>query len=158
MAGGTYAFGSLKFYSGFQHLSAPDASNTGYFGTGVAPTLPAGVSLPTAVNHEWAGVAWQATGTTNLAGAIYHANANNGNGNATMYTLSGQYNLSRRTFLYTEVAYIHNSATSNIGLGDGYSDPYGPNSNNDPYSGNTNDSPNYGHGQVGVTAGVMHYF
>ena len=158
LAGGTYAIGPVKLYAGYQHLSAPDASNSGYFGTSAPTTLPAGVSLPTAVDHEWFGAAWQATPFVTLTGAVYHANANNGNGNATMYTLAGTYHLSARTFLYSELGYIHNSSTSNIGLGNGYSDPYGANINNDPVNGSTNTNPDYGHSQFGMFAGIMTQF
>jgi len=154
MAGGTYTLGSVKLYGGYQHLSADGASEAGYNGA----TAPTGGSLPTGVDHEWAGAAWQVTPVSALTAAVYHANANNGNGNATLYTLAGTYNLSRRTFLYTEVGYIHNSSTSNIGLGDGYSDPYGPNANDNQAVGNTNMSPGYGHGQLGTFAGIMTQF
>lgn len=158
LAGGTVTFGPVKVYAGFQHLSAPDASNAGYFGTATPTTLPGGTSLPTAVNHEWLGAAWQVTTDAALTAAVYHANANNGNGNATMYTLAGTYNLSRRTFLYSELGYVHNSSTSNIGLGNGYSDPYGANANNDPVNGGDNTNPNYGKGQFGAFAGIMTQF
>lgn len=158
LGGGVLSFDPIKVYFGYQHLSAPDASNQGYFGTDTAPTLPAGVGLPTTINQEWIGVAWQATPAASLRAACYHANANNGNGNATLYTLSGQYNLSKRTYFYSELGYVHNSSTSNVGLNDGASDPYGPNANNDPSSGNTNSSPNYGHSQLGVYAGIVAHF
>jgi predicted porin len=158
LAGGNVTLGPVKLYAGYQHLSAPNASNAGYYGTATPTALPGGTSLPTAVDHEFAGAAWQFSPAASVTAAVYHANANNGNGNATMYTLAGQYNLSRRTFLYSEVGYIHNSSTSNIGLGDGYSDPYGANANNDPATANSTTNPNYGHGQVGVFAGIMTNF
>ncbi|SOE97353.1 Outer membrane protein (porin) [Burkholderia sp. D7] len=154
--GGSFALGPVKLFAGYQHLSAPDASNAEYFGTSAATALPAGVSLPTTVNHEWVGAQWGATPATFLTGAVYHANANNGNGNATMYTLSGAYLLSKRTRLYTELGYLHNSATSNLGLNSGV---YGANVNNDPLNGNpASTNPNFGHSQVGVFAGIATQF
>jgi predicted porin len=152
LAGGTYALGPVKLYGGYQHLGAPGASEFGYNGA----TTPDGAGLPTAVDHEWFGAAWQVTPVTALTAAVYHANANNGNGNATLYTLAGTYSLSKRTFLYTELGYIHNSSTSNIGLGDGYSDPYGQSGS--VTSGSENLSPVYGHGQFGAFAGIMMNF
>jgi predicted porin len=152
LAGGTYTFGPVKFYGGYQHLGAPDANESGYNGA----ATPGGASLPSAVDHEWLGAAWQVTPATALTAAVYHANANNGNGNATLYTLAGTYNLSKRTFLYTELGYIHNSSTSNIGLGDGYSDPYGQSGS--VTAGSENLSPEYGHGQFGAFAGIMTNF
>lgn len=159
MAGGTYALGPVKLYAGYQHLSAPDASETGYDGA----ASPVGASLPTAVDHEWGGAAWQITAASALTAGIYHANANNGNGNATLYTLGGTYNLSKRTFLYTELGYIHNSATSNIGLGDGYGDPYGTGGASNADGGgavgdNINEGPGYGRSQFAANVGIMTQF
>ncbi|WP_233856223.1 porin [Paraburkholderia sp. HD33-4] len=156
LTGLTYAFGPVTAYLGYQHLSAPDASNLGYFDTATAPALPGGVSLPTSVNHEWIGAIWQTTPALAITGAVYHANANNGNGNATMYTLGANYSLSKRTLLYTELAYLHNSSTSNLGLDSGV---YGPNLNDDPVNGNpSSTNPNFGKSQFGVMAGLATRF
>lgn len=154
--GGAYALGPVKLFAGYLHLSAPDASNAGYFGSSTPTAFPTGASLPTAVNQEWAGAQWTATPAVQLTGAVYHANANNGNGNATLYTVSGAYLLSKRTRLYSEVGYIRNSSTSNLGLDSGL---YGANINNDPVNASSsNSNPNYGHSQVGVFAGISTQF
>lgn len=153
LAGGTYVIGPVKLYAGYQHLSAPNATNASVGVTDASQ--PAGVSAPTSVNHEWFGAAWQINTPTQVTAAVYHANANNGNGNATLFTLAGTYALSKRTFVYTEAGYVHNSSTSNINLGNG---PYG-NNNFDPATGtSSNSNPNYGHSQTGVFAGIMHSF
>jgi predicted porin len=156
LTGLTYAFGPVTAYLGYQHLSAPDASNAGYFGTTAPSALPAGATLPTAVNHEWIGAIWQTTPAVAITGAVYHANANNGNGNGTLYTLGANYSLSKRTLLYSELAYIHNSSTSNLGLDSGL---YGANTNNDPVNGSpSNTNPNYGKSQFGLIAGLAVMF
>jgi predicted porin len=143
-------------FVGYQHLSAPDASNAGYFGTAARTKLPAGTSLPSAVDHEWIGAVWHTTPALAITGAVYHANANRGNGNATLYTLATQYSLSKRTLLYTELGYVRNSSTSNLGLDSGL---YGANTNDDPVNGGaSNTNPNYGKSQFGVIAGVAHQF
>ena len=160
MGGGTYTLGPVKFYAGYEHLNAPQATDASINGGAGAGALPGGVTAPTSVDHEWFGAAWQATAAALITGAVFHANANNGNGNATMYTLAGTYNLSKRTFLYTEVGYIHNSSTSNIDLGN---DAYGSNGY-DPVTGTSSvttsaiNNPNYGHSQTGVFAGIMTAF
>lgn len=159
LAGGTYTLGPVKLYAGYQHLAAPDASAAGYDNA----ASPAGATLPTAVDHEWGGASWQATSATALTAAIYHANANNGNGNATLYTLAGTYNLSRRTFLYTELGYVHNSSTSNIGLGNGYGDPYGTSGATNADGGGAvgsgiNEGPGYGRSQFAANVGIMTQF
>jgi predicted porin len=159
LGGGTYTLGPVKFYAGYQHLNAPQATAAS-MGVGVAGgsnANPNGVGIPTSVDHEWFGAAWQATPAAALTAAVFHANANNGNGNATMYTLAGTYNLSKRTFLYTELGYLHNSSTSNVNLGDG---SYGNNTGTTSTGGTefVNGNPNYGHSQTGVFAGIMTAF
>ncbi|WP_321889491.1 porin [Paraburkholderia bannensis] len=156
LTGATYAFGPVIAYVGYQHLSAPDASNAGYFGSAQPTALPAGTSLPTAVNHEWIGAIWNSTPALAISGAVYHANANHGNGNATLFTLGANYSLSKRTLLYTELGYIRNSSTSNLGLNGGL---YGANTNFDSTSNAASTTnPNYGKSQFGVTAGVATQF
>lgn len=99
-------------WQSWKHLSAPSASNAGYFGTNTSSASPADVSLPAAVNHEWLGAIRQPTPAPTVTGAAYHANADNGN-----------------VTLYTEVAYVQNNSTSNLGLEGGL---YGDNINDDP--------------------------
>ena len=157
LTGANYAIGPVVAYLGYQHLSAPNASDAGYFGTATPSTLPAGTSLPTAVESR---VAWAQSGTTTTAlavtGAVYHANANRGNGNATLYTLGTNYSLSKRTLLYTELGYVRNSSTSNLGLDSGL---YGANTNDDPTNSSASSTnPNYGKSQFGVIAGVATQF
>jgi predicted porin len=154
--GGTVTWGPLKAYIGYQLLRAPDATlgNQGLTTGTVTGTLPSGITgAPTTVNHEWIGLNYTPSPDVVVTGGIYHANANNGNGNATLYTLGGSYLLSKRTFLYTEVGYVTNSATSNLGLaGTAY---YGPNTTQ---GGASTTSPNYGRNQFGAVGGIMHLF
>lgn len=102
---------------------------------------------PTALDHEWGGITWQATPAAALVAAVYHVNANKGAGNATMCTVGSSYNLSKRTLLDIQVATAQNSKTANFGL----------NANN---AGNTTstDNPLVGHSQSGVYAGIQHLF
>ncbi|WP_429452508.1 hypothetical protein [Paraburkholderia sp. WC7.3g] len=64
--------------------------------------------------------------------AVYHANANHGNGNAAMFMLAGTYSLSKQTLLCSEVGYLRNNAISNRGLNGGQ---YGANAIDDPVGG-----------------------
>jgi predicted porin len=102
---------------------------------------------PTSVDHEWGGVTWQATPAAALIAAVYHANANKGGGNATIYTIGGSYNLSKRTLLDIQIATVQNSKTANFGL----------NANN-PGDTVSTDNPLPGHSQSGVYAGIQHSF
>jgi predicted porin len=154
--GGSYGWGPVTFYVGYQHLSAPDASDAGYYGTQAPSALPPGASLPTTVDQEWGGARWAVTPSVFVTGAVYHANANNGNGNATLYSLSGAYQLSKRTRVYTELGYLHNSSASNLGLNGGL---YGANTNNDPVNGNpSSTNPNFGYSQFGGFVGIATLF
>jgi len=112
--------------------------------SGITAATP---GTPTTLDHEWGGVTWQATPAAALIGAVYHVNGNNGAGNATIYTLGGSYNLSKRTLFDLQVATVQNSKTANYGL------------NANP-AGNTvaSDNPLIGHSQTGVYAGIQHSF
>ncbi|SAL44798.1 exported outer membrane porin [Caballeronia choica] len=112
--------------------------------SGMAGQLP---GEPTTIDHEWGGVTWQATPAAALIAAVYHSNANNGGGNATLYTIGGSYNLSKRTLLDIQLATVQNSKSANYGL----------NANNFGTAAAT-DNPLPGHSQSGVYAGIQHSF
>jgi predicted porin len=102
---------------------------------------------PTTLDHEWGGVTWQATPAAALIAAVYHVNGNNGSGNATLYTVGGSYNLSKRTLVDLQVAMTKNSKAANYGLN---ANNYG--------SGVSTDNPLPGNSQKGVYAGIQHSF
>ncbi|MFP3566015.1 porin [Paraburkholderia sp. SIMBA_030] len=126
--------GQFKVQAAYQAIRS--ASATGH--------LP---GQPTTLDHEWGGVTWQATPAAALIAAVYHVNGNNGAGNATIYTIGGSYNLSKRTLLDLQIATTQNSKTANYGL----------NANNAGTSTAT-DNPLPGHSQTGVYAGIQHSF
>ncbi|MDE1182878.1 porin [Paraburkholderia sp.] len=105
---------------------------------------------PTSLDHEWGGVTWQATPAAALIAAVYHVNANKNGGNATIYTIGGSYNLSKRTLLDIQIAQVRNSNAANFGLE--------ANSAGAGDGGATNDNPLPGHNQSGVYAGIQHSF
>jgi predicted porin len=126
--------GQFKLQGGYQAIRT----------SGMTGQLP---GQPTALDHEWGGVTWQMTPAAALIGAVYHVNGNNGAGNATIYTVGGSYNLSKRTLLDLQVATVQNSKSANYGL----------NANNYGSSAAT-DNPLPGHSQSGVYAGIQHSF
>ncbi len=107
---------------------------------------------PTTTDQEWGGVTWQATPAASLIAAVYHVNANNGGGNATLYAIGGAYALSKRTVLDFEVGTTRNSKTANFGLD---ANSAGPGGNT---SAGYNENPLFGHSQAGVFAGIDHSF
>jgi predicted porin len=102
------------------------------------------VGTPTTLDHEWGGVTWQATPAAAAIAAVYHVNGNNGAGNATIYTIGGTYNLSKRTLFDIQIATVRNSKNANFGLEANL--PANP------------DNPLPGHSQTGVYAGIQHSF
>ncbi|RKP57774.1 porin [Pararobbsia silviterrae] len=101
-----------------------------------------------------------ATAAAAIMAGYYHANANHGNGNANLFTLATTYSLSKSVSLYSELGVVLNSKTSNVGLNDRYTDPYGANVADDPASGSANfrTSPDYGASQIGLIAGIVKRF
>ncbi|WP_296658006.1 porin [Paraburkholderia sp.] len=126
--------GAFKVQGGFEAIRS----------SGMTGQLP---GQPTTANHEWGGVTWQATPAAALIAAVYHVNANNGGGNATMYTIGGSYNISKRTLFDIQAATVRNSSTANFGL----------NANNFGTSASTG-NPLLGATQTGVYAGIQHSF
>jgi predicted porin len=126
--------GQFKIQGAYQAVRSAGA-------TGVLP------GQPTTLDHEWGGVTWQATPAAALIAAVYHVNGNNGAGNATIYTVGGSYNLSKRTLLDLQVATVQNSRAANFGL----------NANNPGFAATT-DNPLQGRAQSGVYAGIQHSF
>jgi predicted porin len=126
--------GQFKIQGAYQAVRSAGA-------TGVLP------GQPTTLDHEWGGVTWQATPAAALIAAVYHVNGNNGAGNATIYTVGGSYNLSKRTLLDIQLATARNARNSNFGL----------NANN-PGLSTATDNPLPGRAQSGVYAGIQHSF
>jgi predicted porin len=126
--------GQFKIQGAYQAVRSAGA-------TGVLP------GQPTTLDHEWGGVTWQATPAAALIAAVYHVNGNNGAGNATIYTVGGSYNLSKRTLLDLQMATTRNSRAANFGL----------NANN-PGLSTATDNPLPGRAQSGVYAGIQHSF
>ncbi|WP_250439396.1 porin [Caballeronia sp. AZ1_KS37] len=126
--------GQFKLQGGYQAIRT----------SGMTNLLP---GQPSTLDHEWGGVTWQATPAAALIGAVYHVNGNNGAGNATIYSVGGSYNISKRTLFDIQIATVRNSSTANYGL----------NANNYGTSAAT-DNPLVGHSQSGVYAGIQHSF
>ncbi|SDH96569.1 Outer membrane protein (porin) [Paraburkholderia phenazinium] len=140
-----YFAGANLFLGQFKLQAVYQASRT----SGMTNTP---VGSPTTTTQEWGGVTWQATPAAALIAAVYHVNANNGGGNANIFTVGGSYNLTKRTLLDIQIATARNSSTANFGLEANNEGPGGGTSSN------YDDNPLYGHSQTGVYAGIQHSF
>ncbi|WP_118180139.1 porin [Paraburkholderia phosphatilytica] len=107
----------------------------------------AALGSPTTLDHEWGGITWQPTTAASLIAAVYHVNGNNGAGNATIYTVGGSYNLTKRTLFDLQIATVQNSKAANFGL-----------NANDEGDTTATGNPFPGHSQTGVYAGIQHLF
>ena len=128
--GANVFLGAFKLQAAWQGSFAPDA-------TGDA-------AAPKRTNLEWGGVTYTVNPAAAVTAAVYHVNANDGGGAATLYTLAGTYNLSKRTLLALEVASVHNNAAGAFGL-----------NANEP---GTGDAPLMGHSQSGAFLDLQHSF
>ncbi|HEY1998426.1 porin [Paraburkholderia sp.] len=144
-----YFVGGNLFLGQFKVQAAYTAERT----SGGVTTPVGSPTAPTTADLEWGGVTWQATPAAALIAAVYHVNANNGGGNANIYTIGGSYNLSKRTLLDIQIATARNSKTANFGL-DANNEGAGGLSSN----GSFNENPLQGHSQTGVYAGIQHSF
>jgi predicted porin len=128
--GGNLFLGAFKLQLAWQGSFAPDAAGD--------------AAAPKRTNLEWGGVTYTVNPAAAVTGAVYHVNATDGGGSATLYTLAGTYNLSKRTLLALEVASVHNSANGAFGLN---ANPPG-----------TGDAPLMGHSQSGAFLDLQHAF
>ncbi|XDJ36520.1 MAG: porin [Burkholderia sp.] len=101
----------------------------------------------TTTQQAWGGVTWKATPSAALIAAVYHVNANNGGGNATIYTIGGSYNLSKRTQLELQAATLRNSKAANFGLN---ANPAG--------MGVSTGNPKASNSQTGIYASIQYLF
>lgn len=136
-AGANVFLGAFKIQAAYQAIRTAGSRNVA-------------LGTPTTLDHEWAGVTWQATPAAAAIAAVYHVNGNHGAGNATIYTIGGTYNISKRTLFDLQIATVRNSKSANFGL-----------EANAAGAGNAtagNDNPVPGHSQSGVYAGIQHTF
>ena len=126
--GANVFLGPFKLQAAWQGSHAPQALTT----------------APSTTNLEWAGITYTVNPAAAVTAAAYHVNANNGGGSATLYTLAGTYNLSKRTLLALEVASVRNSNNGGFGL-----------NANEP---GTGDAPLTGHSQSGAFLDLQHSF
>ncbi|WP_197386977.1 porin [Ralstonia pseudosolanacearum] len=139
-AGAAVTLGALTMMAGYNHLHAPDTP------TGVANRA----------DHGWIGAKYQLAPQWLLHGGLFHVRVDGGagdathdaSGHATMIAAGAQYHLSKRTFLYGNVAHVTNSNTTHFGVG-----------GNRPGTDNNNlDNPLTGQGQSGIYVGMLTTF
>jgi predicted porin len=135
-------FGPVKVQGAYQHLNANAVTD----------------GSPTSADHEWLGVTYQFTPAAAITAGGYHINVNRGGGNATMYEMTGTYNLSKRTFLYLTGATVRNSSTANFSLFAEAPDNSAAFNTNNATAVAKSQNPLPGHSQSGVFAGIDHSF
>ncbi len=96
--GASYDFGRARAFAGYRWYYGDFASS----------------SLRT--NLYWIGANYQVTPAITLTGAAYYTDVRNSGGDLYSFVLSGTYAFSKRTDLYTIVAYAQNRDGSAMGL------------------------------------------
>ncbi|TDS70420.1 porin [Comamonas sp. JUb58] len=143
--GAKYKWDNTTLQSGVARYTAPDSAQ----------------NISRAATHAWVGVQHRPSfaPNLNLQAAIYRMKVgagewtkdHAGEGTGTMLSLGAMYNLSKRTFLYTNLSHVRNSSFANFSVR-----PTGP-GYGDPITGNGT-SPLAGRSQTGMFAGMMHNF
>ena len=158
---GPFSFGR-EYFAGVNVFLGQFKIQAVYQGARTSGETGVPIGTPTTTDQEWGGVTWQATPAAALIAAVYHVNANNGAGNANIYTIGGSYNLSKRTLLDIQIATVRNSKTANFGLDANNAGAGGTVGGTaaDPGTGGAayNENPTPGHSQTGVYAGIQHSF
>ncbi len=135
-------FGPVKVQAAYQHLNANAVNDGG----------------PSSADHEWLGVTYQFTKVAALTVGGFHINTNKGGGNATLYEMTGTYNLSKRTFLFLTAATVQNSSTANFSLFAEPPDNSVAFNTTSTQAIQNSQNPYPGHSQTGGFAGILHSF
>jgi predicted porin len=135
---------SREYMAGGNFFVGPVTLNVMYDALRSSGVNGAAFGIPTTATQIYGGATWHATPAAALIAAVYHVNANNGAGNATMYTVGGSYSLSKRTLLDLQIATVRNSSHADFSL-----------EANLPGAA---DNPLPGHSQTGAYAGIQHVF
>lgn len=135
--GGTYRYGPVKAFLGYRYAHAFNGAS-----------LP-GVTLTNTVsNLFWSGVAYQITPALSLTGAAYYQNLRNAQaGNPWEFITTLDYTLSKRTDVYTSVAYVLNRGKSSLAV-NGFNSQLGT----------SNEAVQPGANQLGAVVGIRHKF
>ncbi len=158
LSGGDGAFSFSREYTAAANVFLGPFKIQGAYQAIRTSGFKAGASAPTSLDHEWGGITWQATPAAAAIAAVYHVNANNGFGNATIYTIGGTYNLSKRTLLDLQIATVRNSKTANFGLDANTFGVGGTGNPNVSPAGSYDENPLPGHSQTGAYVGIQHVF
>jgi len=122
-AGASYDFGSLSVYAGYRNYRKT-------FTTTAAKQLS---------DMYWVGAAYDFTPAFSLYGAVYKQNIKADNAaDPILFSVRGQYNLSKRTMAYLSAGYAKARNGQNVSV--------------------SRDLVGYANNQVGVTAGLQHRF
>lgn len=100
--GGTWKSDNVKLFAGYQYLTAPDTV--------------ASIGNPDKAQQFWLGAQYQVLPNLTLIPAAFHARLNQDTGNASLFMLGANYNLSKQTILFASIGTIRNSALSSFAL------------------------------------------
>ncbi|CAG9169169.1 porin [Cupriavidus pampae] len=102
-AGANYTFGQLKLFGGYRWLQDQGADS------------PTATGLRT--NLYWLGATYNLTGALQLLGGVYYTDQRHGNQDPWLAIVGADYSFSKRTDVYTKVAFARNRGNSSLGVG-----------------------------------------
>jgi predicted porin len=144
---------SRQYFAGLNVFLGPVKLSAAYQTSRASSASTAANTNSTHATTEWGGVTYQVTPQAAIIGAVYHGSANHGGGSATMYTIGGDYFLSKRTSLNFQLATVRNSANANYGL-----EANGASLSTLASGSASSDNPMAGHSQSGFYVGIQHAF
>lgn len=114
--GATYNLNPVKFYAGYQILSAPQAGEGDAGAVAVNSTVNTGATYQTYASvyathamMNWLGAVWTVTPKVTLRGAWYHTSLNDSAGHANLFTVGTEYYFRPNIFWYGTVGEVVNN-------------------------------------------------
>lgn len=132
---GSYNFGPAKAFLGYRNLRSE-------FNLSASDTSASALNYVYRSNTYWGGATWQATPETALTAAVYYSQ-NKDMPKTVSYVLAADYNLSKRTDIYTNLTYVDNNKKNGIAS---------------TVSANSSERTLSGKDQFGAQVGIRHRF
>lgn len=100
-AGANYTIGQVKLFGGYRWLQDQGADSA--------------TAMSTHTNLYWLGASYQLTGALQLLGGVYYTDQRHGNQDPLLAIVGADYAFSKRTDVYTKLAFARNRGNSNLG-------------------------------------------
>jgi len=100
--GGSWTLDNLKLFAGYQYQTAPD--------------MVTSIGNPDKAQQFWLGAQYQIAPNLTLIPAVFYSKLNQNTGNASLFMLGANYNLSKQTILFASIGTLRNSPLSSFAI------------------------------------------